>query len=117
MKASHGIVAVLCIVLAVSIAHASLDVNLQVGEPRAPQVPNEADTADNFYIDDIVKLVIPGDINGDGSVDIFDLVIVTGVYGTSPGDDDWNPDADINGDDIVDIFDLVIVASHYGEHT
>ncbi len=58
---------------------------------------------------------IPGDINGDGVVDVYDLIIVASAYGSTPSDSNWNPNADINGDETVDIFDLILVASHYGE--
>jgi hypothetical protein len=55
-----------------------------------------------------------GDVNRDYTVDIFDLVIVAGAYGSSDGGINWNPCADVNGDGTVDIFDLVIVAGQYG---
>lgn len=57
-----------------------------------------------------------GDINGDGKVDIQDLVLVIRHYGSYPEHPDWNPDADVNGDGLVDIQDLVLVIKHYGEH-
>jgi hypothetical protein len=58
---------------------------------------------------------IPGDINGDGVVDVFDVVIIAVAYGTEPGDPNWNPQADLNIDNIIDIGDLVIWADHFGE--
>jgi len=58
-----------------------------------------------------------GDVNGDGTVDIFDLVIVSAAFGSNPGEPSWDARADINGDGTVDIFDLVIVSSHFGEST
>jgi len=78
-------------------------------------VSGEIDITDNTFIDGLVEIVIHGDVNGDGIVDIFDLVLVASAYGSTPADPNWNPNADINGDNIIDIFDLVIVASHYGE--
>jgi len=54
------------------------------------------------------------DVNGDGTVDIFDLVAVAAAYGSEPGDSNWDSRADVNGDGIVDIFDLVIISMHYG---
>jgi parallel beta-helix repeat protein len=66
---------------------------------------------------------IPGDINGDGKVNLQDLVIFANAYGTTPasggipGDPHaWNPNADINGDLKVDDGDLAILANHYEQH-
>ncbi len=60
-------------------------------------------------------LPVPGDINKDGIVDIFDCVIVALAFGSKPGDTNWNPVADINSDNLVDIFDIVVVALHFSE--
>jgi outer membrane protein assembly factor BamB len=49
------------------------------------------------------------DVNGDGVVDILDLVLVGKNYGSS------GPEGDVNGDGKVDILDLVLVGKHYGE--
>lgn len=58
--------------------------------------------------------LLPGDINGDGTVDIFDAITVVGKFGTSPQSLGWNPKADLNGDNIVDILDTVILAKNFG---
>lgn len=57
-----------------------------------------------------------GDINGDGKVDLADLVLLANAYGSKPGDTKWNPNVDINGNGVVDLADLVIMAMHYGQH-
>ncbi|HVP17224.1 MAG TPA: cohesin domain-containing protein [candidate division Zixibacteria bacterium] len=59
---------------------------------------------------------IPGDLNGDGKVDLKDLVIFARAYGSKPGDSNWNPVADILGHGKVDLADLVTLAQHYGQH-
>ena len=56
-----------------------------------------------------------GDINNDGTVDIFDVVTVAIAFGTVPGDEKWNPVADIVEDGIIDIFDVVSVAKEFGK--
>jgi hypothetical protein len=55
----------------------------------------------------------PWDVNGDGTVNIRDLVLVANEFGQS-GE---ALKADVNGDGTVNIQDLVLVASHFGEDT
>ncbi len=56
----------------------------------------------------------PWDVNRDGVVDIFDLVIVSDYAGQGiPLGLEFNPD--VNRDGVVNIFDLALVASHFGE--
>ena len=85
---------------------------------QADQVIGETDTSDNSYTGGTVKIVIQGDVNGDGIVDIFDIAriaIVFGVQVIGIPPPNWDPNADINGDYVIDIFDIVIVALHFGE--
>jgi len=58
--------------------------------------------------------VLPGDINGDGYVDIFDIVIVA-VEFDHPPPPIVDLRADVNNDGHVNIFDIVVVALHFGE--
>jgi len=67
---------------------------------------------------------IPGDINGDGKVNLLDLELLAAAFGShranydypgEPASPNWNPKADLNGDGIVDLGDLVILAAHYGQ--
>jgi hypothetical protein len=60
---------------------------------------------------------LPGDVNGDGIVNVQDLTIVTLSYGNLEGEPGYDPDADINNDGIVDMRDVYIVASTLGETT
>jgi hypothetical protein len=50
-----------------------------------------------------------GDVNGDGKVNMVDLLIAFKAMGTRPGQPCWNPHADVNGDLHVDLCDLLIV--------
>lgn len=47
------------------------------------------------------------DVTGDGQVNIFDLAVIAGRYGSN------DPIADLNGDGQVDIADLVMAADNY----
>jgi outer membrane protein assembly factor BamB len=63
-------------------------------------------------IDDPAR--IPGDINGDGKVNLQDLVLFADAYRSRPGDARWSPNADLKGDGVVDLADLTLFAHYYG---
>jgi len=50
---------------------------------------------------------VPGDLNGDGDVDLVDLATLLGAYHKTD-------EGDINGDGNTDIVDLAILLSNYG---
>jgi uncharacterized protein (DUF2141 family) len=77
--------------------------------------PGETNAANNSLTGGNVTVTIPGDLNGDGTVDIFDAVLLAGAYGSTSATPHWNPNADINGDGSVDIFDAVILAGHFNQ--
>jgi hypothetical protein len=78
-------------------------------------VQNETNTANNNMTGGTVYVGIPGDINGDGTVDIYDAILLAAAYGSTPGSRNWNANADINGDGIVDIYDAIILSGHFGQ--
>lgn len=80
----------------------------------AASVPEEANVGDNSLTDGTITLVIPGDINADKVVDIFDAVLLANAAGSRPGYPNWNPNCDINCDEIVDVFDAVKLAANAG---
>lgn len=55
--------------------------------------------------------IVRYDVNGDGKVDISDLILVGRNFGKY-GED---IEGDVNGDGVVDISDLVLVGKHFGE--
>ncbi len=77
-------------------------------------VPGETDTADNNFTGSAVTVTIPGDINGDGTVDIYDAITLAGAYNSKLGDPNWNVAADINSDNTVDIYDAILLANNFG---
>ena len=54
--------------------------------------------------------LIPGDLNGDGTVDCSDIDIVKSSFGKSVAQSGFNAWADINQDNVIDIRDLAFVA-------
>jgi len=57
---------------------------------------------------------LPGDLNLDGSIDIYDVVELGTAYGSTPSDPNWNPRADFNSDDLVNIHDVTFLATIVG---
>jgi parallel beta-helix repeat protein len=78
-------------------------------------VPGETDTSDNNFTMYAVKITIPGDINGDFTVDIYDALTLAGAYNSKPNSPNWNLNADINGDNMVDIYDAIILAGNFNK--
>jgi hypothetical protein len=62
----------------------------------------------------VVKVSILGDINGDGTVDIYDALLLSVAFGSSTGQANYNPAADLNNDGVVDIYDAIILAEQFG---
>lgn len=71
----------------------------------------------NFSFDVIIigSDSFPGDANRDGTVDVFDAIIISDSYGSKPGDPNWNLAADINQDNVVDILDVIILSGNFGK--
>ena len=64
-------------------------------------------------LDKEINIELPAsDINQDGIIDIFDLILVGQALGNENA---GNARTDVNGDGKVDIRDLVLVASHLGD--
>ena len=82
----------------------------------ATPVPGEINISDNTYTDGIIKVVIPGDINGDGTVNIFDAILLSNAYNAVSGGPRWSPNADLKADDIINVLDAIILSNHYMQH-
>jgi hypothetical protein len=78
-------------------------------------VPGETDTADNRKEDGWVVISIYCDINGDGIVDISDILDTALAFGSTSGEPRWNPNCDIDDNGIIDISDILEIALHYGQ--
>jgi hypothetical protein len=78
-------------------------------------VPGENDTSDNTLVNGNLLVTFAGDVDGDLDVDIFDIVMIAGAYGSSEGQPKYNGNCDLDGDGDVDIFDVVIAAGNYGQ--
>jgi len=65
-----------------------------------------------------VLLTIPGDVNRDRIVDVFDILIIKWCRSgppPGPGGYEYDIDVDINNDGTIDVFDILIAKKHLGE--
>jgi outer membrane protein assembly factor BamB len=82
----------------------------------AESVPGETSTSDNLLAGGWVVVTIPGDVQGDFVVDIYDAILLAGTFNSVPSSTNWNPNTDINDDSAVDIYDAIILAGHFNQH-
>jgi hypothetical protein len=79
-------------------------------------VQGETDTVDNTFTSPFtVHIVMPGDGDANGKINIYDVVMITSLYGKKKGDAYYNPNVDWNDDGVINIYDVVIATSRYGE--
>jgi parallel beta-helix repeat protein len=77
-----------------------------------PYTVNENNTDRYPFMQPYVPVI--GDLNHDGTVDLFDAISEASAFGGRPGNPQWISDADINQDGIVDIFDMIMLAGNFG---
>ena len=84
------------------------------GRPRFSEDGNtvyvgvNAGNSSYVYAVDLVEPVLPGDADGNGTVDLADLNIVLGSFGLDV------PEGDVDGSGAVDLLDLNIVLANFG---
>jgi parallel beta-helix repeat protein len=79
-------------------------------------VPSETDIANNNFTLGVIKVTIPGDIDGDGYVFLSDLGIMAAAWTAYPTSPNWNPNADIVGEGQVFLGSLGVMAQHWTQH-
>ncbi len=62
-----------------------------------------------------VQQALPGDVDGDCDVDIVDIMLVAGRWGSHSGDADYDARYDLDNDGDIDITDVMTVVAHWGE--
>ena len=81
----------------------------------ADSVLGENETSDNTFVDGWILVTIPGDINGDKTVNILDAILVSKAFGARPASPNWSPNADTNDDGLVNLLDAISLAGTFGE--
>ena len=62
----------------------------------------------------LTMCVLPGDLDGNGRVDINDIILVADCWRMTTEDPGCAP-YDLNGDGIINVVDIMLVAAHWGE--
>ncbi|MBT3268403.1 S8 family serine peptidase [Candidatus Poribacteria bacterium] len=90
------------------------DAVIEVGREYVVRV-EVTDASGNPFITQVTFDTIPprdpADVNGDGRVDIVDIVVVATAFG---GDAALTPSADVNADGVINVVDLITVAVRFG---
>lgn len=95
----------------------NVDPNYYVISAIAGPIPYiEVDSTDNSLTDGTIHVKITGDINGDGTINIFDAAEVSAHWYPGPpiGPLGYDANADINSDGAVDLADAAIVSANWG---
>jgi hypothetical protein len=75
--------------------------------------------APRFSVTGLAYAVTPppgqGDADGNGHVDVEDLLFLVGAFGSFGGDAGYNAACDFNGDGSVDVYDLLILVENFDE--
>jgi len=94
----------------------NIEPNHYVISATAEHIPYiERNYTDNSLTDGTIYIIVPGDINFDGAVNIDDLILLTQAFGSTSGSPNWNSNADLNKDNIINALDLSLLGRNYGK--
>jgi hypothetical protein len=79
--------------------------------------PSETNTANNTFVYGIIKVTIPGDIDGEGYVGPRSLGLLLAAYNTYAGYPEYNPNADIDSEGYVGARALGILLANYNKYS
>jgi outer membrane protein assembly factor BamB len=85
----------------------------------AQTILGESNTANNRFVDGVVRIGVAGDITSsqpgipDGIVDTRDTTYCILLFQTFPSSPNWKPNADINNDGIVNTRDITVTITNF----
>jgi peptide/nickel transport system substrate-binding protein len=79
-------------------------------------VENETGASDNLLAGVSVFVTIPGDVDGNGWVNVLDAIDLSNSFGKSIGQAGFNPNADFDDNGVLNILDAITLANHYNQH-
>jgi outer membrane protein assembly factor BamB len=91
-------------------------------------VPNEKNTADNNFTGGLVNVGLPGDVDGNGRVNMGDISSLCDGFGATIGPDGnywhkpprildpFSPNLDIDGNGTINMGDIVTALGNFGQH-
>jgi hypothetical protein len=82
---------------------------------EATPLPYETDTLDNTLTDGWVYVSYPGDVNGDGKVNVEDMFAIAKAFGSECDQPKYKPNLDINGDCKINVKDMFTTAKNFGK--
>ncbi|MDP3725080.1 MAG: dockerin type I domain-containing protein [Nanoarchaeota archaeon] len=86
-----------------------------IGASLGIDVRDDVILLQNLFGEKAFPAACPADINGDGVIDIVDLIVLADAFGASSDYRYAGKKLDINGDGSIDIMDLVKVGQRFGE--
>jgi hypothetical protein len=69
----------------------------------------------DFWLVKVARPILVGDVDGNGKVNIIDVLMVAKAFGTDSHSPSWNPKLDVNSDSKVDIIDILATAKNFGQ--
>ena len=76
---------------------------------------NETNIINNNCTGDWIIVSIPGDVDGNFEVDIYDVTAICVCYDSKIGEPMYYPNCDVDGNGIIDIFDATTACITYGQ--
>jgi hypothetical protein len=91
------------------IGNCTFHLDVEVLDQNGAPLPQGSSTNDGMFSN------IPGDLNGNGIVDIYDAIMLANAFNSQPSSPNWNANADMNNDGIVDIYDAIFLVRRFHE--